>query len=97
MPETVRLDRTDAEFVDVIHTDSKSILQLGLGMSQAIGHIDFYPNGFVNRLVIAKILENKNPSFHFLCLTMGLCYPTNCRIIFNDYSRRNLCFKHKNA
>ena len=47
MPEAVRLDRSDADFVDVIHTDSKSILQLGLGMSQAIGHIDFYPNGFV--------------------------------------------------
>jgi hypothetical protein len=45
MPKTVRLDRSDAQFVDVIHTDSNSILQLGLGMSQSIGHIDFYPNG----------------------------------------------------
>jgi len=44
MPKTVRLDRSDAQFVDVIHTDSKSILEFGLGMSQAIGHIYFYPN-----------------------------------------------------
>lgn len=45
MPVTVRLDMTDAQFVDVIHSDSKSIIQFGLGMSQAIGHVDFYPNG----------------------------------------------------
>lgn len=51
MPTTVRLDRKDADFVDVLHTDSKSILQLGLGMSQAIGHLDFYPNGFVFKIV----------------------------------------------
>ncbi|XP_023229605.1 lipase member H-A-like [Centruroides sculpturatus] len=44
LPPSVRLDETDARFVDVIHTDSKSILLLGLGMSQAIGHVDFYPN-----------------------------------------------------
>lgn len=44
MPPSVRLDKTDADFVDVIHTDSASIKFLALGMSQAIGHVDFYPN-----------------------------------------------------
>ncbi|XP_070537615.1 inactive pancreatic lipase-related protein 1-like [Ptychodera flava] len=41
----VRLDSTDADFVDVIHTDGNSIFTLGLGLFQPIGHIDFYPNG----------------------------------------------------
>lgn len=35
-----RLDKTDASFVDVIHTAGKS-----LGIFEAIGHADFYPNG----------------------------------------------------
>ncbi|XP_046738807.1 pancreatic lipase-related protein 2-like isoform X2 [Diprion similis] len=35
-----RLDPTDAEFVDVIHTCSGT-----LGFVSAIGHADFYPNG----------------------------------------------------
>ncbi|XP_063229934.1 pancreatic triacylglycerol lipase-like [Bacillus rossius redtenbacheri] len=44
MPSIVRLDPSDASFVDVIHTDGKSIFLLGYGMSQPCGHIDFYPN-----------------------------------------------------
>ncbi|XP_077039878.1 lipase member H isoform X4 [Agelaius phoeniceus] len=35
-----RLDPTDAQFVDVIHSDTD-----GLGYGEALGHIDFYPNG----------------------------------------------------
>ncbi|RWS05201.1 pancreatic triacylglycerol lipase-like protein [Dinothrombium tinctorium] len=45
LPETVRIDPSDAQFVDVIHSDTRSILVLGLGMRQPCGHIDFYPNG----------------------------------------------------
>ncbi|GBL97365.1 Pancreatic triacylglycerol lipase [Araneus ventricosus] len=44
MPPSVRLDQTDADFVDVIHTDSGSYKFLPLGMSQSVGHVDFYPN-----------------------------------------------------
>ncbi|XP_002917576.2 pancreatic lipase-related protein 2 isoform X2 [Ailuropoda melanoleuca] len=45
-PEEVRLDPSDAMFVDVIHTDSSPFIPfLGLGMSQKVGHLDFYPNG----------------------------------------------------
>ncbi|XP_053524502.1 pancreatic lipase-related protein 2-like [Artibeus jamaicensis] len=45
-PEEVRLDASDAMFVDVIHTDSSPFVPfLGLGMSQKVGHLDFYPNG----------------------------------------------------
>lgn len=41
----VRLDKTDATFVDVIHTDGTATLQLGMGLMQPLGHVDFYPNG----------------------------------------------------
>ena len=34
-----RLDKNDAEFVDIIHTDKI------LGLDLPIGHVDFYPNG----------------------------------------------------
>lgn len=44
----VRLDRNDAQYVDVIHTDILPIIRGGLGMPKAIGHVDFYPNGGSN-------------------------------------------------
>ncbi|XP_013794398.2 pancreatic triacylglycerol lipase-like [Limulus polyphemus] len=41
----VRLDPSDAQFIDVIHTDGDSIISGGFGMMQSSGHVDFYPNG----------------------------------------------------
>jgi hypothetical protein len=41
----VRLDRTDAKFVDVIHTNADVGLGLGFGLAESSGHVDFYPNG----------------------------------------------------
>ncbi|GFX15328.1 pancreatic lipase-related protein 2 [Trichonephila clavipes] len=35
-----KLDRSDAQFVDVLHTDGG-----GIGMNEPVGHVDFYPNG----------------------------------------------------
>lgn len=43
-PPLVRLDKGDADFVDVIHTDIS-----GLGIDATIGHLDFYPNGGVKQ------------------------------------------------
>ena len=40
-----RLDKDDAYYVDVIHTDASPIMNMGLGMFQTCGHLDFYPNG----------------------------------------------------
>ncbi|XP_046476732.1 inactive pancreatic lipase-related protein 1 isoform X1 [Neodiprion pinetum] len=40
----VRLDPTDADFVAVIHTDCNPFISGGLGITQPVGHIDFYPN-----------------------------------------------------
>jgi len=40
-----RVAKTDADFVDVIHTNSGSLLNLCLSLKEPLGHIDFYPNG----------------------------------------------------
>ncbi|KAM4851629.1 pancreatic triacylglycerol lipase-like [Thomomys bottae] len=45
-PELIRLDPSDAQFVDVIHTDAAPFVpNLGFGLSQPSGHLDFFPNG----------------------------------------------------
>ncbi|KFM59665.1 Pancreatic triacylglycerol lipase, partial [Stegodyphus mimosarum] len=44
-PSEIRLDTSDAHFVDVIHTDGGENFVTGLGISEPIGHMDFYPNG----------------------------------------------------
>lgn len=41
----VRLDQTDAKYVDVIHSDIAYFVNGGFGLKQKIGHVDFYPNG----------------------------------------------------
>ncbi|XP_015430256.1 PREDICTED: pancreatic lipase-related protein 2-like [Dufourea novaeangliae] len=42
---TVKLHKSDALFVDVIHTNGKLLSEIGLGLPEPIGHVDFYPNG----------------------------------------------------
>ena len=41
----LRLDTSDAKFVDVIHTNSGTLTQAALSFPMAIGHADFFPNG----------------------------------------------------
>ncbi|XP_069993042.1 pancreatic lipase-related protein 2-like isoform X2 [Penaeus vannamei] len=47
MPPEVRLDPSDALLVDVIHSDAHPLFFLGqgYGITQPVGHLDFYPNG----------------------------------------------------
>jgi pancreatic triacylglycerol lipase len=46
----VRLDRTDAKYVDIIHTDAAPFVSdVGLGLYDATAHVDFYPNGGWNQ------------------------------------------------
>ena len=51
----VRLDPTDADFVDVIHTDSKTIIIHGFGTIQRMGHVDFFPNGGFHQIGCGKL------------------------------------------
>ncbi|XP_071535597.1 pancreatic triacylglycerol lipase-like isoform X2 [Panulirus ornatus] len=43
-PAFIRIDPTDAVYVDNIHTDADNIIMLGYGTEQAMGNVDFYPN-----------------------------------------------------
>ena len=42
---TVKLHKSDAPFVDIIHTNGRLLSDIGLGLPEPIGHVDFYPNG----------------------------------------------------
>ena len=44
------MDPTDAKFVDVIHSNAQKLpLEIGFGIMQPVGHVDFYPNGGKNQ------------------------------------------------
>lgn len=46
----VRLDVTDAKYVDIVHSDATPFVpKIGLGLYEPIGHLDFYPNGGFNQ------------------------------------------------
>lgn len=49
-----RLDKHDANFVDVIHTDATAQFEFELGLNRNVGHIDFYPNGGSNQAGCTK-------------------------------------------
>jgi len=72
-----RLDETDAAFVDVIHSNGENLILGGLGSSQPMGHVDFYPNGgrmqkgcshlFVGAVSDIIWCKTKPFAFHFWC------------------------------
>ena len=43
--ENNRLAKTDADFVDVIHTNAGDLIEGCLAIPWQLGHVDFYPNG----------------------------------------------------
>ncbi|KAL1497835.1 hypothetical protein ABEB36_008724 [Hypothenemus hampei] len=45
----VRLDRSAAKYVDIIHTDASQFIRGNLGISESIGHVDYFPNGGTNQ------------------------------------------------
>jgi len=74
----VRLDKTDADYVDVIHSNGDSLIIGGLGAWEPIGHVDFYPNGGkaqrgCQNLLIGGLYDfiysysTKNESYRYLC------------------------------
>jgi len=72
MHESIRLDPSDAEFVDIIHTDGQSIMNLfrggsGFGVMQKVGHLDFYPNGGLSQ----PGCKNKDMCKHIMMGNIG--------------------------
>lgn len=59
----VRLDPTDADFIDVIHTDTQPFYLLGFGIEMPIGHVDFYPNGGIQQPGCGNLLETIGDAF----------------------------------
>ena len=43
--EEVRIDRSDAPFVDIIHTNGGNENDGFLGLNADVGHADYFPNG----------------------------------------------------
>ncbi|XP_015174926.1 PREDICTED: exosome component 10 [Polistes dominula] len=72
---SLHLDKTDAPFVDVIHTNGKLLSNLGLGLPEPIGHVDFYPNGGKNQ---PGCLESNKTYFDYLPIPQRYIHQTIC-------------------
>ena len=76
---STRLDKSDAVFVDVIHTDVGRALS-NLGMVEPIGHVDFYPNGRSYRQPGCKLLSEFNCFFQ-----ITLDHTINLQVLLLSY------------
>ncbi|XP_048867049.1 lipase member H [Brienomyrus brachyistius] len=92
VPPAERLDPTDAQFVDVLHTDMH-----GLGYKGSLGHIDFYANGGAEQPGCPKsifagksyfVCDHQRAVFLFLCALNKTCsftaYPCSSYSDFQD-------------
>ena len=80
----VRLDKSDADYVDVIHSNGESLIVGGFGTWEPIGHADFYPNGGraqrgCHHLIVGGLYDFiycKDDSSHFLVhlFSFQLCF-----------------------
>ncbi|GFT65658.1 pancreatic lipase-related protein 2, partial [Nephila pilipes] len=65
IPLSERLDKSDADIVDAIHTNGGRGLPY-LGLSFPIGHFDFYVNGGILQPSCANNLWDAMKNFNFL-------------------------------
>ena len=90
-----RLSKNDADFVDVIHTNSGELKRGCLSIPWKIGHVDFYPNGGQFMPSCKGIDKIPNPLFHlankankWLCikdtLVKGACSHQRANLYYVD-------------
>ncbi|XP_077294596.1 phospholipase A1-like [Arctopsyche grandis] len=87
------LDKTDADFVDVIHTSATLLVKFGFGTRSAIGHVDFYPNGGEKQ---PECYERKrNPLSRFIPFyrkaTEGVCNHGRAYDLFTESLKKTDC------
>lgn len=89
----VRLDSSDAKFVDIVHTDATPWIERwprpgGLGMYQPIGHVDFYPNGGSNQAgcndPMEKFINKNEDSFFWGFQEFFGCNHIRCHQLYTD-------------
>jgi hypothetical protein len=68
------LSSSDADFVDVIHTNAANVL--GLGTTSPIGHADFYPNGgrWQYGCLWNTEYDSLSNNFFIICMTISISY-----------------------
>ncbi|XP_007667689.2 lipase member I isoform X2 [Ornithorhynchus anatinus] len=98
-PPNERLYRTDAKFVDVIHTDADA-----LGFRNPMGHIDFYPNGGSKQPGCPKTIfsgssffkcDHQRSVYLFLSSLEGKCNLTACPCSSQQAFRNGQCVNYE--
>ncbi|XP_052900822.1 pancreatic triacylglycerol lipase-like [Anopheles moucheti] len=85
----VRLDPSDAKFVDIVHSDATPFVpNIGLGLFEPIGHVDFYPNGGFNQPGCERPFFKQNnrfvsDMFHFFSCSHSRAYEYFTESIIN--------------
>ncbi|GBM43938.1 Inactive pancreatic lipase-related protein 1 [Araneus ventricosus] len=72
MTRSEKLDPTDANLVDVIHTNGGTQVGVSLGDINPLGHVDFYPNGGTNQASCRQHIVKSYLSLDFLYGTISL-------------------------
>lgn len=74
--EANKVSKNDATFVDVVHTNSGFLLDGRLSLTEALGHMDFYPNG-----------GSHQPGCNDMCLIANWCFEFNLWDLFKSKMR----------
>ncbi|XP_063932084.1 pancreatic lipase-related protein 2-like isoform X2 [Zophobas morio] len=92
----IRLDRSAAYYVDVVHTDASHFIRGGLGIIEKIGHVDYYPNGGSNqpgcgKSVAQYIADAKGSFFLGIRRYLGCNHLRSHEIFFESIKPKGGC------
>ncbi|RZC34310.1 inactive pancreatic lipase-related protein 1, partial [Asbolus verrucosus] len=92
----VRLDRSAAKYVDIVHTDASQFIRGGLGMSERIGHVDYYPNGGTDqpgcgKSVVQYISDEEGSFFRGIRKYLGCNHVRSYEFFIESINPKNKC------